>query len=732
MKCIHNVYFYIFIILGLLLFPITSFASTSSTSSTESIDYSILQQKEVYRVGYSHDHSPFSYTNADGEASGMAIDIMDYIADIADIQVSYVALYNDSDYSDLDISLSILNMDQLEDTSITSIPYFNFQMMLLGFENQFDYSNATIGHLDYSSLSNNIVENSFLGCNSQTYESYEALADSFETGDIDFMLISNLIAQETKPIEESDDTAKLLTTVTLDATLKFSNDLDESVVDTFNALIDSIDDDIIYNLILSAAINASNTELTPIEFLCEHTLIIVIAIFYFIAFILFGVFIYMTNKRKAVEKLLNIDDLTGLMTEHNFITTVTKILKNSKPEQRFYIISYDIDNFKYINELYNYELGTKTIKQFADTISKAFGAYECMARPFADNLLIFTKIPAKNGNICGQEVCSRCLDQCVSSLLGPDYKLMTSAGIYEITDKTLPVPYMIDCANTAKDRGKGTYKRTELVFTDELAYELSTKNDIITSMERGLLDSEFIMYYQPKVLFDTTELVGAEALVRWFREDGKQFYPDQFISLFEDNGFISRLDYYVFRSVSEFIVAHPETPKISVNISGKTFLEDEMLENIKNIILDTGVLVEKLEIEVTESAIVNNFEVITEKILQLKELGLTISMDDFGAGLSSLNRLKDLSIDVLKIDKEFLRDHEIIKKGESIIESIIDMAKKIGLTTVAEGVETIEQVTLLKELSCDIAQGYFYAKPLPEIEFLKFIQNENETSKERL
>ncbi len=440
----------------------------------------------------------------------------------------------------------------------------------------------------------------------------------------------------------------------------------------------------------------------------------------FVAVVIGVVLLLSMNKRRSLEQMLNVDELTGLMTERKFKTTVRKKLASAKPGVQYYIISFDIDNFKYINEVYGYERGTMVIQAFADTLKAVFAGAECIARPFADNFLIFTKVQPVNGNICGKEVCIKCMDNCLGGILAPDYRLITSAGIYEIVNKDRSLAYMIDCANIARRKGKDTYSRTEWVFTKALETEVMKKNWIVSNMEKAIEGKEFKVYYQPKINFKTGRFAGAEALVRWFSNNGQMVYPDEFITLFERNGFITRLDYYVLNEVAAFLAQHPELHKISVNVSGKSFLAADLVENFNAIIAQNGITADRIEIEVTESAIVTEFETIYHQIHALRESGFTISMDDFGTGLSSLNRLKDVPIDVLKIDKEFLGRNQLGARGESIIASIIDMAKKVKLTTVAEGVETAQQVALLKSLACDIAQGYYYAKPLPEDAFLEF------------
>lgn len=696
-----------------------SLFAVSASATQAAVDTTVLQAQSVYRVAYSESHAPFSYTDTDGNAAGMAIDMMDYMAELAGVTVEYVSLATlDEDDTTIDLNLSILRGDQLNYNSTKSDPYFQFQLMALSEDGSTSYEGAVIGHLNYSAFSNAMIEEGLAGCESKTYDSYDALQQAFVNGEIDYILATSLVVQETDQL----GLLSASTDMTLDAMLKFSDSMSQAQIDAWNAMIASLDAQDVYTIMLNAALVSASNSMTSAEFLQAYTYQIVASVAVFIALFSGAILLLSMNKRRSLEKLLNIDELTGLMSEHKFKAVVRKKLVNAKPGVQYHIISFDIDNFKYINEVYGYEKGTQTIRVFAQIMREVFAEAECIARPFADNFLIFTKVKPVNGNICGKDVCLKCMDNRFHEVLGQDYRLITSAGIYEIVDKEMSLAYMIDCANIARRKGKATYNRTEWVFTEALENEIKVKNDIIASMEKGIREREFKVYYQPKINFQTERFAGAEALVRWFREDGRQFYPDQFISLFEHNGFIARLDYYVLGEVASFLARHPDMHKISVNVSGVSFAEPDLVQNFLQIIEDYGVASDRIEIEITESAIVTEFETIRYQIDALKKEGFTVSMDDFGAGLSSLNRLKDIPIDVLKIDKEFLGLNMIGQRGEAIIESIIDMTKKIEVETVAEGVETAHQVALLKNLACDTAQGYYYAKPLPEGEFLRFMK----------
>ncbi len=427
-----------------------------------------------------------------------------------------------------------------------------------------------------------------------------------------------------------------------------------------------------------------------------------------------------TKKKEDLWKILNHDPLTGLITEYKFLEDGKEILKTVKEDEEYLVVSIDIDNFKYINEVYGYEIGTEAIKLLANSLTKRFPSALLIAHVFADSFLLLTKCANANHTICDKTQCVNCRAYLFKDLLGEEYQLNTSVGIYRIRDKKKSLSYMIDCANFARLKGKSTYGHTHMEFTSELEEELKSKNSIVSAMEHAIKTREFKMVYQPKIDFRTMKMIGAEALVRWVKADGTIVFPDYFIPVFEKNGFITRLDYYVFDEVCHFLKSHEEVPVVSINLSGITLLEDGLVKRIMGILELHNIAVDRIEIEITESAIVDNFQVAIMRIEELKEHGIIVSMDDFGTGVSSLNRLKDISVDVLKIDKEFLSNTLNSKRGNIIIESVINMSKKLGLVTVAEGVETQEQAEILMNFGCDIAQGYYYAKPLEVDDFLEY------------
>ena len=239
-------------------------------------------------------------------------------------------------------------------------------------------------------------------------------------------------------------------------------------------------------------------------------------------------------------------------------------------------------------------------------------------------------------------------------------------------------------------------------------------------MEQALADEEFFLYFQPKVSLKTEKMEGAEVLVRWYRVD-QCMPPYHFIPCFEKNGFIEQLDYYVLEKACIFLQNHQKMMRgrLSVNISGVTLQQDRVVQTIVGIVDRYQISTTQIDLEITETAFVDTSDVL-EKVQQLHGYGFTISMDDFGAGVSSLNRLKNIYVDTLKIDREFIIDAIENPRGKQILKHVIQMANDLNLETVAEGIETVEQGDLLQRLGCRSGQGYYYARPMPEAQFVAY------------
>ena len=425
-----------------------------------------------------------------------------------------------------------------------------------------------------------------------------------------------------------------------------------------------------------------------------------------------------------LKKLAYYDSLSGIKNKEKFRKDSIYILKNYYRDD-FYLVQLDVNKFKYINEMFGYSEGNKILIHISQVLNNNTNKYEICARMDNDHfiLLVFcstedellSRLSKINNEICN-----------LSTNNSSKYKIVISSGIYKITEKddAQKIDLLIDRANIAAKTKKEKYEHSYSFFNEETRNRLYNEKRLEDNMNKALEKDEFIVYYQPKYsLNDGNEIEGAEALIRWDSPEMGFISPIDFIPLFEKNGFIVNVDMFVFEEVCKTInkwINEGYTPvPISVNMSRVHLYRDNFIENITDLINKYNISPKFIELELTESVVFDNLDILINIMKKLKEIGFIISMDDFGSGYSSLNLLKDLPFDVLKLDRGFLIETTDTKRGKIIISKIVEMAKAINIKVICEGVETYEQVEFLKEIGCDKVQGYLFAKPMVLDEFEK-------------
>ena len=302
------------------------------------------------------------------------------------------------------------------------------------------------------------------------------------------------------------------------------------------------------------------------------------------------------------------------------------------------------------------------------------------------------------------------------------FHLHIFTGVYDINDLEEPVSIMCDKANLASETIKNEYKSNIAYYTERLFESSIEERRIIGEFERAISNNEFEMYLQPQV-DSSGNLYGAEALVRWQHPERGLLSPAIFIDVLEKTGFIYKLDRYMWdkaaKKLGEWKKEGKDQYHISVNISTKDFYLVDVSETFVGLVDKYDIDPVNLNIEITETTLMSDFDKNMGIIRLLQNYGFNIEIDDFGSGYSSLNMLKDISADVLKIDMGFLRASENEAKGLDILESIITLAGKLGMKVITEGVETKKQLYMLVEMGCDMYQGYYFSKPIPVDEFEK-------------
>lgn len=428
-------------------------------------------------------------------------------------------------------------------------------------------------------------------------------------------------------------------------------------------------------------------------------------------------------KNRHIMNLSFEDELTGLYTPKKFKAEVSKILRQN-PDKEFSIVCVDINKFRYITESFGSNIGNSILVELANTIKQVVPQESVVCRNFVDNFSILLHTSSRN-IIEDYVVNMTDINKTISKLLPSHYLIEFNVGVYKIIDHHEDIQKIMDKANVARIEGKKSIDPRRISFFEEtMGNSSNNEKDITFDMNRAFENNEFVVYYQPKYDFQTSRIIGAEALVRWIHNKKGLISPGDFVPVFEKNGFISKIDTMVFENVCRLLDRwnkkgtqdKPSSPiTISCNLSRVQLYNPNVVREYSAIASKYALWPSQVEIELTESLMMDNKNRLIKVMNEIRKAGFSISVDDFGSGFSSLSLLKDIPATVLKLDKEFLANDTA--KEHIIIDSVISMAKKLNITTVAEGVEDEKQRDFLREKGCDIAQGFFYAKPMPEKEF---------------
>ncbi len=726
----------------------------------ESFDYALskdqasLLRGKNFTVGYASDHQPYQYTADDGSAQGINVQLLNTLAEKHQFTVQYEPFDNletvNESFPQFDIILSMTG--SLEEYS----QYYNYteaytqQQIVLFTKNQLsekiaaNNDDVTFGIIEYNVFNYDLLHSTFERTSLKTFSNLETLLDAFGKNEIDGMFLTSNGSDYALARLGSKDYSLYVTRIKLPFHLFISKTLPTLYLSVFNIMSRDLSTQEIEEISLiersvflpRVSILDLVIENLPITIGVLAAIILIIAVYYF----------YTQKKHyEAVLEVVNYDAITGLPTMYMFQDKMKKALSTAQSGE-YEVVSLDIDHFKNINKTFGREAGNKVLATLARVLTVALGSTltekqkalrlnihqaECalrentiLGKDAADRILIFQK---HDGDVDLKEVWRSAVKPALASIIGENYPVHLSVGKYIIESPHGMCDIMIDNANRARVQGKSAVKSTFIEYTPKDKKHQEVTTEILFRMEGALKNKEFSVFYQPKVRLDDFTIQGAEALVRWNPMGENPIYPDAFIPLFEATGFIYELDCYVFEEVCRFISYNRSfinLPIISVNLSGHTVLYSKTIRRLIDILAKYKVSPSEIDLEVTESAILNQEEILAAKVKLYHSFGFSVSLDDFGAGASSLNRLSSLSVDILKMDKAFLDCGFNCSKKFALVKAVINMAKDLELKLVAEGVETKEQVSILRDMGCDYIQGYYFSKPLKEEDFFDLLRKD--------
>lgn len=426
--------------------------------------------------------------------------------------------------------------------------------------------------------------------------------------------------------------------------------------------------------------------------------------------------------REDITEFSEKDVLTGGYNRRGFIRITERLLNEVPDRTKYAVLFFNVKNFKAVNELFGVESDDVVLQNIFRTLTHSKLSPVITARVESDHFVCLVE----NKNLDFEELTSVCDNKFVKD--GKCMNLIIRCGIFYVEEKPMKISGMIDRAKLAKRYITDEYVQPYMVYDHSMQVSYIDKAKLAGELQEGIAKEQFKVYYQPVIDTKTGKIASAEALIRWIHPDKGFISPALFIPALEENGHISELDFYVLKKVWQFINDRCENNKfvvpISVNLSWMDFYDEIMMEKIlkeMDRFRENG-REHMARFEITETSYAAIRENRSGILESLRIKNAKILLDDFGSGFSSFGMLQDYDFDILKIDMSFIRKIGENPKTKSIVHSIIGMAHEIGIKTVAEGVETEEQVSFLRQSGCDYIQGYYYSKPLPEEEFVEFLE----------
>ncbi len=700
----------------------------------------ILRQRPL-EVGYVTGFSPISYVNEQGEPDGVMADILNEFAERYDFEVNYhpYSLEETQEkHENFDILLTLYGESEHENEHYTSADTFHeIQMYAIINNERLDVTSLQeivekspkIGSLPYLTID----FDAFIEVNSKVefdfYNNWHVLLDDLAAGNVDMLICTESAATYTEIYFEDLDISAMYTDTVVPMKFFINHSIADEYVPIFNVMSDRISERE-YTAIIETNSNEALPEIETgfWEFAMENWYYFAVVLFIIVVGFIALYYKGQIEKKEALLKSYNTDPMTGLMTINKFRVTTEEIIKKAKPGE-YEMISFDVDMFKTINTHFSTDRGTAVIVAIADALKRTFeGTDVVISRRTADQFLILRRVDE-----CGamRDIYNTDILQAIKDTINEKYKVSLSFGNVIVDDVKAKITALIGQADNARLEGKSKHKTTFITFDDTMRKQYDNKINITFRMEQALKDNEFIVEYQPKIDFNTLKLGGAEALVRWAPKFGEKIYPDEFIPVFEENGFISYLDLFVLKEVCKCIKENcykMDIPRISVNLSAHTVLSNYIVSRVSDTLAIYDVDASMIELELTESAVEANTDAFLATVKKFKELGFSISIDDFGAGVSSLNRLSAVEADILKLDKAFFDLKDQGAKSTVVVTDVINMAKHLDMKVVAEGVETAAQALWLQKIGCDYAQGFYFAKPMSEKDFKELLISDKEYS----
>lgn len=690
-------------------------------------DYLAAKRQEELRVLVPTDNYPMSYYDISArDYKGLYVEILKQISRNTGLKIKYIPddqpdmTLNSIEMGRADVILSV--SDSTEGLVKATEPYTHISYLPVAYKDTviFEDSSLNIGILSSDKWITGYLENTHPQWTITEYSSINALLRAAERKKISAALLSTPDMQtKTSLIAHPKLSIVNDFSISIPVSLGVSSlTCHYSVVNLLNKTI--------------ASVAVPQSELENKVYTLSHTyvpnfmeMLYANKLWLFLALLVFAVIILIVKLREIhFRRIALTDPLTLIPNKRCFYESVQKAI-DKNPLRPYLLCTLDAKNFKLVNDRFGRLIGDQTLCSIAKEIKALFGNNSIYARAQGDSFLIFTEDTPES-----RERMASISELSVHIHNSSHYHVLLKAGIcpIECFDPEIGLDNYIDRAVIAKVHSPARNEHSVTYFTKDMEIRLDMQNSIEVEMDKALENGEFIVYYQPKYELSTNNIIGAEALVRWKKGD-EIISPGLFIPLFEKNGFIVELDFYIYEQVMKMLQTRIHNKKnivpISMNVSRCHLSDINFVERLEALVGKYQIPKKYIEMEITESIFNEEDSSALALIRSMKEHGFTISMDDFGSGYSSLNLLREVPIDTLKIDKVFIDNAHNSPRGRVIVEAIISMASKINIKTICEGVETCMQRDFLKQAGCDMVQGFLYSKPLPPDDFEKLLNSSN-------
>ncbi|MEH6943762.1 EAL domain-containing protein [Bacillus sp. JJ722] len=688
-------------------------------------EHDYISSHPKLRVVYDPDYAPIGYYDKKTKKyRGISAEVMKLISEISGIEFEYIKTKN---YEESVQYIKEGKADLLagftdhvdSEAFLETKKYIDIPAIVMGKAG----SNINNGYkialpVGYKS-SINYIKEKYDDAEIILYNSFKACIDALNQGKVDATIINSYMYANIIRDSHNDSYRMIdVSEAMLSLKVGVSKQVDPRVLPILNKSITNITGKQLDEIVFTNTVGKAH-KMPWQKVVKQYSFYLIGAIsLLFLVIVTFVIINHKRTKRK-LEKIAYTDTLTGVRNLEKFRLDAAVLFEKNKPED-YSMLYLDVEKFKNINDTYGFKAGNDALIHITKSFIKELTEEDLFGRGSADYFLILMKERDSLELFKRIQVILKRIQTYGENQSNP-FKLTMRCGVYEIMPNETNITSLIDKANEARKGLKQDIGKTFAYYTTDMHKRILKEKLIEESMEQALVNEDFLVYLQPKYGLSKHGIAGAEALVRWNHSKAGMISPAEFIPVFEKNGFIISLDFYVFEKVcqkiKEWIRLDYHLVPISVNISRVHLNKKDFISRLVQLVKKYDIPPHLIELELTESTFTENIDLLIKIMKELKEAGFKISVDDFGTGFSSLNLLKVLPVDVLKLDKSFLDREETTAKEEILIADVVRMAHHLDIKVVAEGVERMKQVAFLKSINCDLVQGYVFAKPMPIQDF---------------